>query len=320
MRFGFAVTVSMMLPVALVACSGGADGDDGGGTTDPADRFAEFVNVDQPASGTFDCFTPSADPATIAWLTSSADPANQQALPVNGFVEDFEEGTAVAGATVALFTDDAVGGTPDVTGTSDVNGTIALSDGGACDPLTYRVTTEGGPTLTKTTYKAHQIYGAAAGAAVEGASFVSVSDVTYQLIPAILGIEVKSDLAIIAGTAYDCGRDPSQDSDDPAGKIEGAQVVVLDADGNIPDTLQVNYFVESFPARDQKFTSADGLWVAANVPPGDLEVQMWGQVDGELVLLGASKITSEADSINIANVFAGYGDGVKYPSTCLAAR
>ena len=113
-------------------------------------------------------------------------------------------------------------------------------------------------------------------------------------------------------------RDPAQLSDDDAGKIEGVQVVVYDADGNIPDTLQVNYFVESFPAREQTATSADGLWVASNVPPGDLRVEMWGQVGGELVLLGATELKSEADSINIANIFAGYGDGVKYPASCAA--
>lgn len=297
-------------------CSGG--GDDGGSTPSaPEDVFASFINVDRDATGTFSCFTPTADAATAAWLPANVDTALQVTHPVAGLVEDFEEGTVVAGATVGLFTDDVVSGAPDVTATSDVNGALAL-DADACTPLTYKVTTVGGPVATKTTYKAHQIYGAPAGGTIDDASFVSVSDTTYQLIPGILGIEVQSDLAILAGTAYDCGRDPATDADDPSGKIEGAQVVVYDADGNIPDTLQVNYFIESFPARDQQYTSADGLWVASNVPPGDLTVEMWGKVGGELVLLGRSILSSEADSINISNLFAGYGDGVKYPSTCAA--
>ena len=91
---------------------------------------------------------------------------------------------------------------------------------------------------------------------------------------------------------------------------------MYDEDGNIPESLTVNYFVENFPARDQKWTSPDGLWVAANVPAGNLRAEMWGVVDGELRLLGATELFSEKDSINISNIFAGYGDGVKYPAAC----
>ena len=39
-------------------------------------------------------------------------------------------------------------------------------------------------------------------------------------------------------------------------------------------------------------------------------------MSGTLTLLGASELDSEADSINIANIFTGYGDGVKYPYSC----
>lgn len=293
--------------VVLAACSG--DGKDGPQTTDPFDLF---IDATQEVEGDFSGFTPSEDPT---WLTQSVDPTKQTTFDISGFVQDFENETAVASATVALFLDDSVD-TPDVTATSDVNGDVIVTGGTSCTPITYRVTTEGGPVATKTTYKAHQVYSYPTGATIEGATFTSVSDVTYQLIPGILGIEVQPELAIIAGTAFDVSRDPSLPPDDDSGKLEGVQVVVYDADGNIPDTLQVNYFVENFPAREQQATSADGLWVAANVPPGDLTVEMWGVVGGELVKLGASRLRSEADSINIANIYAGYGDGVKYPPTC----
>jgi hypothetical protein len=236
---------------------------------------------------------------------------------INGRVQDFEEEEEgpVPGATVALYTDDSVD-TPDTTATADVNGNVALS-GPSCTPVTYRVTSEGGPVPTKTTFKAHQVYPFPSGPSIEGAVYTSVSDTTYQLIPAILGVDVQPDLAIVAGTAFDCTRDPSASPDDDTGKLEGVQVVVYDADGDIPDTLSVNYFIENFPDRDRNTTSADGLWVAANVPPGELTVELWGVVGGELVKLGATKLLSEADSINIANIFAGYGDGVKYPATCV---
>ncbi len=302
----------LALPLILIACSGddGGDGNDDGGTTTP-DRFAEFVNVTRDATGSFDCFTPGADWASTQWLEQSIDPGNVGTFPIQGGVQDFQEETAVYGATVGLFLADEVAGQPDITSVSDNNGDLTIS-GPSCDPVTYRVTTEGGPIPTKTTYKAHQIYPYPTGPEITGATFTSVSDVTYQLIPGILGVSVDPDKAIIAGTAYDCTRDAALDPAIDTGKVEGVQV-------NIPDTLQVHYFVESFPAREQLWTSADGLWVAANVPPGRLRVEMWGNVSGALTLLGATELISEADSINIANVFAGYGDGVKYPDACEGA-
>lgn len=308
------VTLWSLGLVLATGCSGddGKDGNSDGDNPD-GDRFAEFINVTVDATGSLDCFTPGEDWASTEWLVGSADPANQVEYPINGFVEDFEEETAVDGATVSLWLDNVVDATPDLTAVSDNNGDVTLS-GPACSPISYRVTTEGGPTPTKTTYEVHQVFSPPTGASIDDATFVSVSEVTYQLIPGILGVSVDEDKAIIAGTAYDCTRDPDDNGD--GGQIEGAQVIVYDADGNIPDSLQVNYFTESFPDRDQPHTSADGLWVAANVPAGDLRVEMWGNVDGTLTLLGASELSSEADSINITNLFTGYGDGVKYPAAC----
>jgi hypothetical protein len=47
---------------------------------------------------------------------------------------------------------------------------------------------------------------------------------------------------------------------------------------------------------------------------------MWGEVGGALVKLGATEVEAKADSIAIANIFAGYGDGVKGPAACASAR
>jgi hypothetical protein len=212
-----------------------------------------------------------------------------------------------------------VDGAPDQSVVSDDNGAVSAS-APSCEPISYRVTKTTGPILTKTTFKSHQTFGYPDGATIEGASFTSVSDTTYELIPGILGVDPQDTLAIVAGTAFDCTRDPSLDPDDDLGKIEGAQIVVYDADGNIPDTMQVNYFVEEFPAADQKFTSADGLWVASTVPPGRLTIERWGNVGGEIVKLGATVVDTQADTIAIANIFAGYGDGVKAPDSCAVAR
>jgi hypothetical protein len=231
-------------------------------------------------------------------------------------VKDFErEDEVVDDATVSLWYDDAAVGAPDAIAVSDDEGLMSI-DGPSCQPVTYKVNTDPGRQQTRDTYKAHQIWTTPPAGNID-AEFISVSEATYLVIPSILGQDVLPGMAIIAGTAADCTRAVDASKDDDGGKVEGVQVIVYDADGNIPENLVVKYFVEDFPDRKQKYTSADGLWVAVNVPPGPLRVEMWGWVDGARKLLGASELVSYPDSINIANVFAGYGSGVKYPDTCL---
>ena len=115
------------------------------------------------------------------------------------------------------------------------------------------------------------------------------------------------DKSVIAGAAYDC----------EGVEVEGGQVrVVSVTDQSTPDGVAINYFSDSFPSRDQKVISADGLWLAANVPPGTWEVQLWGLQDGQEVHLGSTLLDTFADSINIANIYAGYGSGVRLPDDC----
>lgn len=308
----------LLVTAALVGC--GQSENTGNDTDAVASRFEELVFVDKEGvqtSGNFSGFVSGPDWESTDWLTQEPDPAKQVQVSVAAVVEDFEKGTPVANATVDIWFDDVVDTSVDLSATSDNNGVLTV-DVPACTKTAYRVTTDPVLDETRTTYKAHNIYPFHESGSVDGGLFMSVSTVTYQLIPTILGVTVDPDKAIIAGTAYDLTRDPATDSDVDAGKVEGAQIVVYDANGNIPDSLVVNYFTQNFPDRDQRWTSKDGLWVASNVPAGELRVEMWGHVDGELRLLGASTLLSEASSINIANLFAGYGDGVKYPEDCLA--
>jgi len=310
----------------LVACSGGGDSDgtgsDGTGTgTGTEVTFDDFIALDgAPAIDAADaaCFTPGADWASTSWLTQNATPGGT--FPLTGGVEDFESGDPVDDATVELWFSDVVSGVADTTSVSDVNGTVTFGEAPTCAVMTYRVTTDPILAESKTTYKAHQVYSPPPGGtgSVTDAIFLSVSSVTYQLIPSILGVSVDDDKAVIAGTAFGCGRDPSLPTDDDSDKLEGVQVIVYDEAGNIPQSLTVNYFVDDFPNRDQPWTSPDGLWVAANVPAGNLRVEMWGLVGGAPTLLGATQVLSEAGSINIGNLFTGYGDGVKYPEGCVA--
>lgn len=307
-----------MVAVALLAgCGSGGSGGKGSGTGGPGGPvFEDFIFVDRAPTGDFTGL-PVGDNtwAGTTWLSQTINPANIVDVTASGLVEDFQEDTPVPQATVDLWFDDVVDASTDAQSLSDNSGVISIP-AKACQKQAYRVTTDPNITLTKTTYKAHHIYPPEPDGTVDDAQFVSVSDTTYRLIPTILGVTVETDKAIIAGTAYDMLRDPATSTDIDEGKIEGVQVIVYDQDGNIPETLTVNYFTETFPDRDQLWTSPDGLWVAANVPEGELRAEMWGVVNGTLTLLGASVLFSEADSINIGNIFAGYGDGVKYPYAC----
>lgn len=289
-----------LLILSLVACSGSGNGNTDE-TTDSGDdgvTFDDFINTTVSPTGTHDCFSPGSD-----WNTQTVDSTLVADYPFGGIVADFEEDEPVADANVEIWLGDAVDGAADITATSGSDGTLNI-DLPSCQAMTYRVTTTDGN--TKDTYEAHQIYDVPSGG-THNDSLNSVSRVTYQLIPGLLGVTIDEDKGVIAGTAFDCN----------GSEIEGAQVVVKDSSGNIPESLVVNYFVDSFPNRDQLHTSADGLWVAANVPEGELTVELYTYNGTDYDLIGATVVPSLADSINISNIYEGYGNGVKFPDSCL---
>jgi len=303
-----------------MACDGAETTGEESDTGSEELTFSDFISPSVDASGDFNCFAPVGQDETPTWLTQDVDPASVGSLlDLEGFVQDFQDDELqIHNATVQVWNSGDINSEANSVVISDDDG-WAESEAPTCQPIAYRVSTDPGLGTTgqKTTYKAHQVYGMPEGDIID-AEFTSVSETTYLLIPTLFGITPDPGRSTIAGTAYDCTRDPSTSSDDDAGKVEGVQVIVLDQQGNIPDGVRVNYFVEKFPSSDQPHTSADGVWSAFNVPVGTYTVQMWGNVSGELKLLGETTLESKADSINVANIFAGY-DSVKYPETCLTA-
>jgi hypothetical protein len=322
-------TLAGLALMGLIGCDGGSDTDDKGGETDttPADdtddggggedRVENEVALDvELDAARFTCFTPAADAASATWITQSVDPAKVVSMSIAGVVNDFDDEEPpdyVEYIEARLWYDDVSDGPPDVAELADESGAVELT-APSCQPLSYLTYPDPALDKARPTYKAHQVYGYSLG--TFDAEFISVSNDTYNVIPAILGVPIKDGTSIIAGTAFDCSREPDTLSEVDAGKIEGAQVVVRNLDGSKPDGVAVRYFVENFPDRDQTSTSADGLWAAVNVPPGEIRVEMWGKVGGADVLLGVTEFTSYPNSINIANIFAGY-DSVKYPDDCL---
>jgi len=291
----------------LAACGGSTTTDDGSDTDNNSNSqtaFETFVNVEDPVIGDLSCYTAGTDWATMDWNEPTIAPVAQLDSAVTMLVEDFETEEAVPDSTVEIWLDDIASGTPDDVVTTGSDGLASFESLPTCSPFAYRVSTDPLLDETKITLAAHKILPAQAGGSE---TFTSVSKLTYQLIPTILGITPLPEYAIIAGTAYDCNKEP----------LEGVQVVVYDENGEIPESLRVEYFKERFPSRDQPYTSDDGLWVAINVPPGALRVEMWANHENELVLLGATTLESYADSINLSNAYAGNGDGRYYPADCL---
>jgi hypothetical protein len=265
------------------------------GDTDPA----EIVWED--ATGNLTCYAPGS-----AFLTQNVDTAKQVVASGTATVLDFQSDEPVEEAAVQVWYSDDVTTTVDDEGESAADGTVSL-DLQVCKAIAYKTAKDPALGETVDTYEAHQIVEPAEPVEVE---FNSVSTVTYNIIPSLLGISPTPGLGIIAGTAFDCDDEP----------IENARVEVRDASGNAIDGVIVKYFVDDFPNRDQPDTSPDGLWVAIDVPPGEVTVVLQTQQGGEVVIAGQTVVQSYPDSINISNIYTGYGDGVKYPASCLVAE
>lgn len=291
------------LTCAALGCT--KSGTDDSGTDDSTaevDVFGENIFVTESPVGDLGCYAGDG-----AWLSQSPDPSCAVDLAFTGEIEDFETGDNVDDCDLQLFFDDTYEeGGADYQTTSDASGAVAGTLK-TCTPTTYRTTKDPALELTQVTIQAHEVFGFSTSTA--DVTFNSVSSATYNVIPSLLGVSVKAGFGIVAGTAYDCNEDP----------LQNAQVVVKDADGNYPEDQRIHYFVDEFPNRNQKWTSEDGLWVAVNIPPGEVTVEMYTWDGAAYVLQGTTALTIVPDSINIANAFTGYDGGVVYPDSCLSA-
>jgi protocatechuate 3,4-dioxygenase beta subunit len=284
---------------------GGGDGGDGG-EGEGGDRYTidDFINVTDSPTGDFTGFEGGYE-AQGAWLSQTIDESLIQEVPLSGKVEDFQEETGVPEANLELYFTDEIGGVPDESATTDSEGNFSGAMAQTCTAVAYKTATNPDLQDTKNTFERHQVFGAGSSLTE---TFNSVSTQTYALIPGLLGISPDPNKGIAAGTVYDSNGDP----------VEGAQVVIVDADGKLPDTLVVKYFIDDFPNRDQPYTSPDGLWVAIDIPTGNWRVDAYIWDGSQHVRIATSTVTIYADSINISNLNTGY-DSVRYPDSCLAA-
>ncbi len=285
----------------LTACTGAPD--DSGDTSDTAPQpgeFAFYVNVTVPAQGDRACYDGG------DWLTQEVDTALQVTESVSEVIEDFEFENAVPDASLDVWLADEVDGAPDVSVDANDSG-VVTTDLPVCTPLAYRTRVPPALDSHKDTYEFHQVFEPAASSP-EAAPYNAVARSTYLVILSLLGVTADPTLGVVAGTLYDCNQEP----------IEGAQVVVVDDEGEIAPGSLTKYFIDSFPARDQPYTSDDGLWTAINLPPGNWNVEAWvSDGDGGHTRIGSTRLEIFADSINISNIYTGFSDGIRYPDSCL---
>lgn len=313
------MTLLSILALTLIGC-GDKDGDDtatDGGTGDGGGTgvdISAYINVTDAHQGDIDsCCELGGSGATSdcwdgsSWIVQAIDSTKQVDAALVGNVADFESGDPVADATLSLwFLNDPTVGAPDYSVVGDADGIVA-STFKTCTPIAYKTSTDPALDATVDTYEINQIEAYTEGTI--DTEFNSVSSTTYAIIPSLLGVSPDGDKGTIAGAAYDCGGAP----------IKGAQVVVRDpSTGEIPESLVVKYFVDSFPNRNQPYTSEDGLWVAINVPEGTWDVELYvADGDGGHTNIGKTIAYIFPGSIMISNVYTGFGDGKRYPDICL---
>jgi len=262
--------------------------------------FTDFVNVVDSPVGDFTNFEGG---YVDEWLTQQVDPDAQMEIVLVGQTTDFETGDPVSEATVEVFGSNEIIGSADQALESDADGKVEGMMM-TCTPFAYRVSTDPDLGDTKVTMQINEILDPDS---IDPVVFDSVSSATYQVMPSLLGVSPDDEDGIVAGGAYDVNGDP----------VEGAQIIIVNDEGAVPDGLVVKYFRDEFPNRDQEWTSADGLWVAIDVPPGEWNIEMYVADGGDgHVLMGSTSVSVVADSINISSVFTGYGDGIRLPESC----
>ena len=271
-------------------------GNEGGGS------FEDFINVTDEPVGDLSCLT-----GTLGTEAAAAGCIAQRSMA--GLVLDFQDDYPVDEATVELFFEDGIFGVADDTVTTDANG-VFNAEVNTCEAFTYRVTTDPVLDATKVTIESHDVMPHKGAINPVSHEMNSVSSTTYALIPTLLGVSPDVEKGIVAGRAYDCAGE----------NLEGLQVMIEGASGNIPESVVAKYFRDDFPNRNQPYTSDDGLWILMDVPTGDWFVK--GYVADGLgghTLVAQTELKVLADSINISSIYSGIEDGVKMPDDCLTA-
>ena len=301
--------------LSLVACGDHTTDDtsgnvgDGGGSGQTGASIEDYINVTVPPSGAIfngdanGCF----DGET--WLedeqTANLD-ANKLGWEVSmtGTVVDQQTGDEIDDANVHLWFDNYPIGTPDVEETTNAAGTFG-SPFPSCQPVAYKVFSEAKSGGVKETYAVNKVE--AWAETKKNVSFPAWSSTSYAKVPQLLGFSPDFDKGVATGQVLDCRSKP----------VTGAQVVAVSPDNYIPESLGTYYYIDGRVSRNQLWTSADGNYLAVNIPPGDWRLQAWvADGAGGFIMIGQSLAPITANAVNVVNIFTAYKEGIVYPANC----
>ena len=287
---------------------------------------------------------------------TQVDPAAIADYVMNGVVNDFADDVPQDGAFVRLWESSGPGELVNPTTTpafdsqakgdnaTDATGLVTIDGAGgegivpSCTPIGYETWTEYLPERTKHTFETGVVlpppangtnWNAGSGDDVE---ILSVSTLTYALVPLAAGNNPRAGTGLAAGSIEDCnGR-----------ALEGIQLVVVPEDFVYGDSLldalvevmqvegtcnevYIRYFRNELPDRTALWTSDDGIFGAIDVPAGVWRMLALGKTGGrtcpdinpdhpDLCPIAERTLHVLPDSVNIANAHAR-----QYPDACLVA-
>jgi len=298
----------MKKPVALLCLSAAlalfafaaCDGDDNG----PGDVSTDDAAPDTPADDGGSA--PDGYPAGMETLACSGADCQWTGCPdlppvgdnvtVRLVCEDFEQGFSVENAYIDVFLGNSVTDTPDFElGPTDSEGRTDELQAPANSLFTYRVNASTEIVFPPGEIKTSIEYGQAVPSEGGDIDVLAVSRHTYQLISTVLGIPPSPGLGILAGALEDCG----------GAEVEGAVARLYAGASSEPckdedeNVCLDRYFVDETPARDQKWSSEDGLYGILEIPPGDnYTLELHGKMAGSSCP-GQMEIVGELAGIRI---------------------
>ena len=271
-RMVLALCLLMAAGFMAFGCDGDSSSDDA--TTDDGGS-PDTVEEETTGPGGYPAGMPNLEGA---WTGCEDIPPEGDNVTVYIELVDFQEDFAVEGAYIDVFLGNIVTGDPDFElGPTDPNGRTDEFEAPASAVFAYRVNGSTDVPFPPGEIKTSIEYGSvvpADGGSIEG---IAVSRHTYQLIPSVLGFSPSPTMGILAGGFKDCG------GDDVVGIVARLYKSGQDEACNDEEAVACldRYFVEETPARDQLWSSADGLYGVLEIPPGEgFRLELHGKVSG----------------------------------------
>lgn len=274
--------------------------------TDPQDtdvpdlQVASVITVSATAGGDFSCVG-----APGEWRTPTVDRTCVVDAPIEADLRLFPTDVPGVGLNVDFWFSGRFIGAPNASLISGEGGLVSGASGPTCTTWTVRIT----DAATETTYVQHM--GGSTGPTLY-TDLVHVAAAPLAELLDAFGVTLDPTKGVLTGAAYACTGAAIEDV------ATGVQVIARTPDGRYPGTQSIHYFVGSRPSPSSTSTSADGIWLIANVPTGDLVVETYAVLgEGQAPRKIAETIAQAfAGSATIVDTYASLADGRHVDEAC----